>query len=64
MLKPKGIMFIFLVVALALIGSPVRAQEARQADPRRWKIVFDSPRDGSGASSACLSRARHSERGI
>lgn len=30
MFKPKGIIFLFLVVALALIGSPVRAQEAGQ----------------------------------
>lgn len=45
MFRPKGTMFVILVVGLTLIGLPVRTQKAGQADPRQWKIAFDSERD-------------------
>ena len=40
---------LYLIVLSCLLAvTPLGcAQEARQADPRPWKIVFDSPRDGN-----------------
>ena len=40
---------LYLIVLSCLLAvTPLGcAQEARQADPRAWEIVFDSPRDGN-----------------
>lgn len=46
MFTPKGTMVFILVVAVTIISPPVRTQNAEEADPRQWKIVFDSERDG------------------
>ncbi len=35
-----------LLLAVAVIVPLVHTQKAKQADPRQWKIVFDSERDG------------------
>ena len=46
MFRPKGTIFVILVIALMIVVTPVRTQEEGQAGRRQWRIVFDSERDG------------------
>lgn len=52
-----------IVLSCLLAVTPLGcAQEARQGDPRQWKIVFDSPRDGNREIYVMDSDGSHQQR--
>ena len=45
MFRPKGTMFLILLVSFVVIAMQCSIQQVGKSNPRQWKIVFDSERD-------------------